>query len=124
MVNLTLFVQIIFKIAALKALGLHDIVLDPGFGFGKTLAQNNGLAGHLSELSLFNHPILVGVSRKSMINKVLGTTPETALNGTTALHALLLDRGADILRAHDVKQAVEVVKVHTALNASVLSSPP
>jgi dihydropteroate synthase len=103
------------KIASLKADGLHDIILDPGFGFGKTLTQNYELAAHLLELGVFNQPILVGVSRKSMINKVLGTTPETALNGTTALHARLLASGADILRVHEVKEAVEAVKIHVAL---------
>ncbi len=109
------------KIAALKADGLHDIILDPGFGFGKTLNQNYELATHLLELQIFNHPILVGVSRKSMINKVLDTVPETALNGTTALHARLLAFGADILRVHEVKEAVEAVKIHIALNPTALS---
>jgi dihydropteroate synthase len=110
-----------YKIAALTADGLHDIILDPGFGFGKTLDQNYELARHLSELGVFNQPILVGVSRKSMINKVLDTVPETALNGTTALHARLLAFGADILRVHEVKEAVEAVKIHITLNPSALS---
>lgn len=104
------------KVQQLKATGLHDIILDPGFGFGKTLAQNYELARHLPELGMWGHPVLVGVSRKSMVNRAIGTTPETALNGTTALHALLLDRGADILRVHDVKEAVEAVKLHIMLN--------
>lgn len=110
-----------YKIAALTADGLHDIILDPGFGFGKTLDQNYELARHLSELGVFNQLILVGVSRKSMINKVLDTVPETALNGTTALHARLLAFGADILRVHEVKEAVEAVKIHIALNPTALS---
>lgn len=103
------------KIAALRADGLHDIILDPGFGFGKTVAQNYELARHLGELGMFGCPVLVGISRKSMLNRVLGTTPATALNGTTALHALLLERGADILRVHDVREAMEAVKVHRAM---------
>lgn len=105
------------RLAVLKAAGLHDMIIDPGFGFGKSLEQNYELARHLPELGMFRCPILVGVSRKSMINRVLGTTPDTALNGTTALHALLLDRGADILRVHDVKEAVEAVGVYCKLRA-------
>lgn len=99
----------------LKSLGLHDIIFDPGFGFGKTLEQNYELARSLPELGMFGHPILVGVSRKSMVNKVLRTAPQDSLNGTTALHAMLLERGAGILRVHDVKEAVEAVKIHTAM---------
>lgn len=100
------------RIGQMRTLGLHDIILDPGFGFGKTLEQNYELARHLPELGMFGHPILVGVSRKSMVNRIIGTTPETALNGTTALHAILLEKGADILRVHDVREAVEAVNIH------------
>lgn len=107
------------KIAALRADGLHDIIIDPGFGFGKTLSQNYELAKHLPELSMFCCPVLVGVSRKSMINRVLGTTPETALNGSTAFHALILDRGCDIIRTHDAKEAIEAIAIFKALNCSV-----
>jgi dihydropteroate synthase len=103
------------KLDHLKSQGLRDIILDPGFGFGKTLEQNYELVRSLPELGMFGHAILVGVSRKSMVNKVLGTTPQNSLNGTTALHALLLERGADILRVHDVKEAVEAVKIHAAI---------
>jgi dihydropteroate synthase len=104
------------KIPGLRKQGLRDIIIDPGFGFGKTLAQNYELAGNLGAFKIFGCPILVGVSRKSMVNKVLGTGPATALNGTTALHALLLGNGADILRVHDVREAVEAVEVFLAVN--------
>ncbi|MCF8257335.1 MAG: dihydropteroate synthase [Flavobacteriales bacterium] len=112
------------RIEMLKAKGIRDIILDPGFGFGKTLAQNYELARDLPELGLFGHPVLVGVSRKSMVNKVIGTTPETALNGTTALHAMLLERGADILRVHDVKEAVEAVRLHLSMWSAGHSQSP
>jgi dihydropteroate synthase len=103
------------KIPELRQLGLKDVILDPGFGFGKTLAQNYELARNLEAFKMFDCPVLVGVSRKSMVNKVIGSTPATALNGTTALHALLLRNGADILRVHDVREAVEAVKIFLAL---------
>lgn len=104
------------KVSGLKEAGIHDIILDPGFGFGKTLEQNYELAQHLGELGILGHPLLVGISRKSMVNRLLGTTPETALNGTTALHALLLERGADILRVHDVAEARQAVDIHMAMH--------
>lgn len=107
------------RTAELKAVGLHDIIIDPGFGFGKTLAQNYELAQHLDAFGMFGQPVLVGVSRKSVLNKLLGITPVTALNATTALHSQLLQRGADILRVHDVKEAVEAVKVHQALEEAL-----
>ncbi|HRH23628.1 MAG TPA: dihydropteroate synthase [Candidatus Magasanikbacteria bacterium] len=99
------------KAEQLTALGVRDIILDPGFGFGKTLKHNYQLLKHLSLFSELGYPILVGVSRKSMINKVLGTTPDCALNGTTALHTLAIMNGARILRVHDVLEAREVVKL-------------
>lgn len=101
------------RVGQLRELGLHDIILDPGFGFSKTTAQNYELLAHLGELTeLFPHPLLVGVSRKSMIYRPLGTTPEEALHGTTFLHALALERGAKILRVHDVRPAVEAVTLY------------
>ncbi len=93
--------------------GVADIILDPGFGFGKTVEHNYSLLNHLADFQLFERPLLVGFSRKSMINKVLGTKPEDALNGTTILNTMALQKGADILRVHDVKQAVEAVKIVT-----------
>lgn len=99
------------RVQRLRSLGARDLILDPGFGFGKTLGQNYELLHHLGDLAELELPILVGVSRKSMIYKFLGGTPETSLNGTTVLHALALERGARILRAHDVKEAVEAVRL-------------
>ncbi len=87
------------------------IVLDPGFGFGKTVEHNYQLLNAIPQIKKLGFPVLAGLSRKSMINKVLGTKPEHALNGTTALNMLALDNGAAILRVHDVKEAVEVVKL-------------
>ena len=96
--------------------GIKDVVLDPGFGFGKTVEHNYELLRNLNLFrDLFPNPLLVGVSRKSMINRVLGTKPENALNGTTALHSMAVMKGAQILRVHDVKEAVEVVKLYEAL---------
>ena len=94
------------KVQKLRDLGVKDIIIDPGFGFGKTLEHNYELMNHLEEFNLFELPLLVGVSRKSMIYKLLGSTPEEALNGTTALHTIALLKGAHILRVHDVKEAV------------------
>lgn len=99
------------KVQQLRDLGVKDIVLDPGFGFGKTLEHNYRLMAHLEEFRLFGLPLLVGVSRKSMVYRLLDTTPQEALNGTTVLHALALMKGADILRVHDVRQAVEAVRI-------------
>lgn len=106
------------KIQQLRDLGVKDILLDPGFGFGKTLEHNYQLMNHLEEFRLFELPLLVGVSRKSMIYRLLGGTPDDALNGTTVLHTLALQKGAHILRVHDVKAAVEVVKIVQALKAN------
>ncbi len=99
------------KVQQLRDLGINDIILDPGFGFGKTLEHNYELMGCLEEFSIFELPLLVGVSRKSMITGLLGITPQEALNGTTVLNTISLMKGADILRVHDVKQAVEAVKI-------------
>lgn len=93
-------------------LGVKDIVIDPGFGFAKTVEQNYELLAKMSYLKELGFPILAGLSRKSMIYKLLGTTPEQALNGTTALNMVALQNGANILRVHDVKEAVETVKLY------------
>lgn len=106
------------KVGLLQELGVNDIILDPGFGFAKTLTQNYELLAALDEFAIFDLPILVGVSRKSMIYKLLGTTPEEALNGTSVLHTLALERGANILRVHDVAQAVEVVEIINKIKES------
>lgn len=104
------------RVGQLLELGVHDIILDPGFGFSKTTAQNYELLAQLSSLAeAFTQPLLVGVSRKSMIYRPLGITPEEALNGTTFLHALALERGAKILRVHDVCPAIEAVQLYEEL---------
>jgi dihydropteroate synthase len=94
---------------------LIDVIIDPGFGFAKTREQNFELLSHLELLNIVNKPLLVGVSRKSMIYKTLNTTPQEALNGTTALNMVALSKGANILRVHDVKEAVECVTLFTQL---------
>lgn len=111
------FVQ---KISELRAAGIEDIVIDPGFGFAKTLEQNYQLMSGLHRLEDLGAPMLVGISRKSMIYKLLGSTPAEALNGTTALHLEALRQGAKILRVHDTREAVEVVKIYNQLNKSDL----
>lgn len=103
------------KVQQLRDLGVKDIVLDPGFGFGKTLAHNYELLSHLEEFRIFGLPLLVGVSRKSMIYRLLGITPQESLNGTTVLDTISLLKGADILRVHDVKEAVETVRIVEAM---------
>jgi dihydropteroate synthase len=103
------------KIEKLRALGVADIILDPGFGFGKTLENNYQLLQNLDRFKLFELPLLVGVSRKSMVQKVLNVSALESLNGTTALHMVALERGAKILRVHDVKEAVECVKLFQSL---------
>lgn len=99
------------RIDRLRVLGAKDIILDPGFGFGKTLDHNYELMRNLSELKLFELPLLVGVSRKSMIYKLLETTPEGSLNGTTVLNTIALFSGANLLRVHDVKACVEAIRI-------------
>ena len=104
------------RVGQLLELGVHDIILDPGFGFSKTTAQNYELLAQLGSLvEAFTQPLLVGVSRKSMIYRPLGISPEEALNGTTFLHALALERGAKILRVHDVRPAIEAVQLYEEL---------
>lgn len=99
------------EVQQLRDLGVKDIILDPGFGFGKTLEQNYRLLSNMSRLLSLDLPLLVGVSRKSMIFKLLGTDPSGSLNGTTVVHTMSLLQGASILRVHDVKEAVETVKI-------------
>lgn len=99
------------KVRELRLLGVNDIILDPGFGFSKTLSQNYLLMSHLKDFAIFELPLLVGISRKRMIYQLLNGTPADSLNGTTALNTFSLLNGADILRVHDVKEAVEAVKI-------------
>ena len=99
------------KVQQLRDLGQKDIILDPGFGFGKTLEQNYEIMNHLEQLLVMELPLLVGVSRKSMIFRRLGSSPAESLNGTTVLNTISLMKGASILRVHDVREAVECVKI-------------
>jgi dihydropteroate synthase len=98
----------------LRSMGQKDIIIDPGFGFGKTLEQNYEVMQHMERLQMLQLPLLVGISRKSMIYKLLQTNPEQALNGTTTLHTIALLKGANILRVHDVREAVECMKIVAA----------
>lgn len=107
------------KIQQLRLLGVNDIILDPGFGFSKTVDQNYQLMSRLQEFGMFDLPLLVGVSRKSMIYRYLGGTPADSLNGTTVLNTFALMNGANILRVHDVRAAVEATKIITKLNAGI-----
>lgn len=102
------------KYYQLKQLGVHDVIIDPGFGFAKKQEQSYALMSRLDEFNRLQLPILAGVSRKRMIYNLLAITPEEALNGTTALNTIALTKGANILRVHDVKEAVEAVKIFTA----------
>jgi len=106
------------RIVKLQLMGVNDIIIDPGFGFGKNIRHNFELLKHLGDFSIAGLPLLAGVSRKSMIWKTLGITPEEALNGTTVLNTVALLAGADILRVHDVMEAVQAVKlVHSMKNS-------
>jgi dihydropteroate synthase len=107
------------KIQALKELGVKDLIIDPGFGFAKTLEQNYELLGKLEHLKITGHPILAGLSRKSMIYKLLDTDAEHALNGTTAANTIALLNGATILRVHDVQAAIEAVKIVEQVGSSI-----
>lgn len=104
------------KIRQLRLLGVNDIILDPGFGFSKTTDQNYELMGHLKDFCIFEIPLLVGISRKSMIHKLLNITSAESLNGTTVLNTYALLNGANILRVHDVKAAVEAVRIVEQIN--------
>ena len=103
------------KIAQLKAAKINDIILDPGFGFAKTLEQNYELFSKMEALGFGDFPLLVGISRKSMIYKLFDTTPQEALNGTSVLNMVALQKGAKILRVHDVKAAKETLQIYNAL---------
>ena len=106
------------KVVQARSYGIDDIVIDPGFGFAKTLQQNYEVLNKMELFKMTELPILAGLSRKSMIYKLLGITPQEALNGTTALNMVALTKGANILRVHDVKEAVEVVKMYSQLQVS------
>ena len=110
------------RVEKLYQMGANDIIIDPGFGFSKTLEQNYELMRHLSDFRLLELPLLVGISRKSMIYKLLGGTPSDSLNGTIALNTFALLNGADILRVHDVRAAVETVKIVGQLRKAPTSS--
>ena len=99
------------KISKLSFLGVNDIIVDPGFGFSKTLDQNYQLMANLKEFQILDLPLLVGISRKSMIYRPLDLTPETSLCGTIVLNTIALQSGAHILRVHDVKEAVQTMKI-------------
>lgn len=103
------------KVSQLQNLGVHDIILDPGFGFAKTLNQNYEVLQYMTDLDFFELPVLAGLSRKSMIYKFLGGGPEQALNGTTTLNTIALMKGANILRVHDVKAAAECIALVTKI---------
>ena len=106
------------RISYARSLGIHDLLIDPGFGFAKTVSQNFELLQKLEHLQLAELPVLVGLSRKSMIYKTLDTSAEEALNGTTALHMVALQKGASVLRVHDVKEAVECCRLFQALSTT------
>lgn len=99
------------KINRLKSVGVNDIIADPGFGFAKNISQNYQILNNLSYFKHLNVPLMVGISRKSMIYKTIHTTPQEALNGTTVLNTIALINGADILRVHDVKEAIQCIKL-------------
>ena len=103
---------------ALKSLGVHDIIIDPGFGFGKTNEHNFRLLKNINLLKTLKAPVLAGLSRKSMINKTLNINAREALNGTTALNMVALINGATILRVHDIKEAVETIQLFNSLQDS------
>lgn len=107
------------RIDRLCQMGAKDIIVDPGFGFGKTLEHNYELMNHLDDFAVFNLPLLVGISRKSMIYKLTGGTPQTSLNGTTVLNTISLVKGAHILRVHDVKAAAEAKQIYMAMKQNV-----
>ena len=106
-----ILLKLALKVDELRTVGINDIIVDPGFGFGKSMEQNYQLLQNLNQFALFELPVLVGLSRKSMIYRMLDGTPETSLNGTSVLNTLALIKGARILRVHDVKEAVECIKL-------------
>ena len=116
----TLILYFSEQVATARQNKINDVIIDPGFGFAKTISQNFTLLQHLDLLKVLELPMLVGLSRKSMIYKSLNTTANKALNGTTALHMAALQRGANILRAHDVKEAMECIHLHRQLEMAKL----
>ena len=109
------------KIRDLRQRGVHDIIIDPGFGFGKSLEHNYTLLKKLSVFRIFDMPLMVGISRKSMVYNLLGSSPELALNGTTACHMLALINGARILRVHDVKEAMETISIYNEVRRKTVT---
>ncbi len=109
------FYSLAEKVEELKKLGINDIIIDPGFGFGKTLEHNFELLNNLEHFNLLKLPILAGISRKSMIYKTLNISPQEALNGTTVLNSFALQNGANILRVHDAKEAIETIELYKKL---------
>ena len=107
------------KMQQLRDLGQKDIILDPGFGFGKTLEQNYEVLSGMERLQVLGLPILAGISRKSMIYRLLGTTPDESLNGTTVINTVALMKGASILRVHDVREAAECIKLYRKCSSSL-----
>lgn len=118
-VVLDVFDYLNFRIAELRAMGIKDIIVDPGFGFGKTAAHNFELMSRLEYFQQLGHPLLVGISRKGMVYRTLGISANEALNGTTVLHTVSLMKGAQILRVHDVAEAVQAVRLVAALNGEL-----
>lgn len=112
------------KVQRLRDLGQKDIIFDPGFGFGKSMEQNYSLLAEMEKLQALELPILVGISRKRMVHQLLHITPEQSLNGTTVLNTIALMKGASILRVHDVREAVEAVKIFRELQSALLLSSP
>ena len=104
------------KLAHLTKIGVRDVILDPGFGFAKTTEQNYNLLRHLHSLQLFQRPLLVGISRKTMLQQVIDSSAESALNATTAVHVIALLQNADLLRVHDVREAKETIKIISQIN--------
>lgn len=115
-----IFLYFAKKVEELRLKGVNDIILDPGFGFSKTLDQNYAMLDFLDEFEIFGLPLLIGVSRKTMIRKVLECEPEDSLNGTVILNTIALTKGADIIRVHDVKEAVQMVKLYNKTKSAAL----
>ena len=112
------------EVQQLRDRGAKDIILDPGFGFGKTLEQNYEIYNGMEQLAALHLPLLVGISRKTMIYKLVGGDPSTALNGTTVLNTAALLKGAGILRVHDVREAVEAVQIVSAIQSGPVAEKP
>ena len=112
------------EVQQLRDRGAKDIILDPGFGFGKTLEQNYEIYNGMEQLAALHLPLLVGISRKTMIYKLVGGNPSTALNGTTVLNTAALFKGAGILRVHDVREAVEAVQIVSAIQSGPVAEKP